>query len=139
MIVLDTNVLSELMRPAPTERVVRWVASRPASSLFTTTVTHAELLFGILLLPDSRRRRGLQAALAALFEEDLADRVLPFDELAVPEFAVVASDRQHMGRPIAHADAQIAAICRSRGAAVATRNVADFEGCGVMVVNPFED
>jgi predicted nucleic acid-binding protein len=138
MIVLDTNVLSELMRPSPAEAVVAWVSSRPARSIFTTAVTHAELLYGVLLLPDGRRRRELEGALEALFEQDLADRVLPFDELAVHDFAYIAADRQHAGRPIAHADAQIAAICRSRGAAVATRNVSDFEGCGLTVVNPFE-
>jgi predicted nucleic acid-binding protein len=137
MIVLDTNVLSELMRPTPAERVVRWVSSRPQSSLFTTTVTHAEILFGVMLLPAGKRRRDLEHAVDAVFAEDLAGRVLPFDELAVPEFAQIAADRQASGRPISHADAQIAAICRSRGAAVATRNVTDFADCGVAVLDPF--
>ncbi len=138
MIVLDTNVLSELMRPAPDPNVVRWVSTEPATALFTTTITHAELLFGVMLLPAGKRRRSLEGALAALFAEDLVDRVLPFDEIAVPEFARIAADRQLSGRPISHADAQIAAICRSRGAAIATRNVADFDGAGLTVFDPFE-
>lgn len=137
MIILDTNVLSELMRPAPAERVVRWIAARPAVALFTTTVTEGELHYGVELLPVGKRRLQLEVALRAIFEEDLAARVLPFDSAAARVFGQIASARRQAGRPISHADAQIAAIARSRGAEIATRNVADFEGCDVRVLDPW--
>ncbi|MHB8766118.1 MAG: PIN domain-containing protein [Deferrisomatales bacterium] len=137
MIVLDTNVLSELMRPAPEERVTGWVAARPAASLFTTTITQAEILYGVAVLPEGRRRDALAAAVQSLFGEDLAGRVLPFDAEAAQAYAVVAAKRRKAGQPMAQFDAQIAAICLSRGAALATRNLADFIGCGVDVVNPW--
>jgi predicted nucleic acid-binding protein len=137
MIVLDTNVLSELMRPAPDGRVTGWVAARPAVSLFTTTITQAEILYGVALLPDGRRKQSLSEAVQGLFDEDFAGRVLPFDGAAAHAYAVVAAMRRQAGQPIAQLDAQIAAICRSRGAALATRNTDDFAGCGVDVVNPW--
>jgi toxin FitB len=138
MIVLDTNVLSEAWRPAPSPKVMAWMRSQPMSALFTTTITEAELFYGIALLPDSKRRRALEAAVSLIFAEDLAGRVLPFDSAAAREYATIAAARRHAGRPIAEADAQIAAIARSRGAAVATRNGEDFAGCGVTVVSPWE-
>jgi toxin FitB len=142
MIVLDTNVLSEAWRPAPSPKVMAWMRSQPMSALFTTTITEAELFYGIFygiaLLPDSKRRRALEAAVSLIFAEDLAGRVLPFDSAAAREYATIAAARRHAGRPIAEADAQIAAIARSRGAAVATRNGEDFAGCGVTVVSPWE-
>jgi toxin FitB len=138
MIVLDTNVLSEAWRPAPSPKVMAWMRSQPMSALFTTTITEAELFYGIALLPDSKRRRALEAAVSLIFAEDLAGRVLPFDSAAAREYAGIAAARRHAGRPIAEADAQIAAIARSRGAAVATRNGEDFAGCGVTVVSPWE-
>jgi toxin FitB len=136
MIVLDTNVLSETWRPAPSPKVLAWMRSQPMSALFTTTITEAELFYGIALLPDSKRRRALEAAVSLIFAEDLAGRVLPFDSAAAREYAGIAAARRHAGRPIA--EAQIAAIARSRGAAVATRNGEDFAGCGVTIVSPWE-
>lgn len=138
MIVLDTNVLSELMRPAPSETVLRWVAGYPAASLFTTTVTQAEILFGLALLPDGRRRSDLLAAARQMFAEDFAGRVLPFDTAAATAFAPIAAGRRQKGRPTGAFDAQIAAIASSRGAALATRNGADFLDCGLSLVNPWE-
>ena len=138
MIVLDTNVLSELMKPAPAGSVVRWVAAESATSLYTTSVTQAEILHGILLLPSGRRRNALQAAAEAMFGEDFAGRVLPFGGEAAHAYARIAAERRRAGRPISHFDAQIAAIARSAGAAIATRNVADYEGCGVKVINPWD-
>lgn len=137
MIVLDTNVLSEMMRPEPAEAVRLWLARQPVAQVFTTAVTEAELLYGVALLPDGRRRDMLRDAVIALFAEDLAGRVLPFDSAAAAQYAALATGRRRSGRPIALADAQIAAIARSRGAAVATRNVADFEGCGIGTVDPW--
>lgn len=138
MIVLDTNVLSELMRPAPSERVVRWVAAQPATSLYTTSITQAEILHGIMLLPSGRRRNALDAAAEAMFSEDFGGRVLPFGSEAAHPYARIAAERRRAGRPISHFDAQIAAIARSAGAGIATRNVPDYDACGVQVINPWE-
>lgn len=134
MIVLDTNVLAELMRPSPAPDVVRWVAAQPTASLFTTTVTQAELLYGIAVLPPSKRRDTLTALVEGMFAEDFNLRVLPFDAAAAHEFAPIAAQRSAIGRPIA----QIAAIARSRAAAVATRNTRDFEDCGILLSNPWK-
>jgi predicted nucleic acid-binding protein len=138
MIVLDTNVLSELMRPRPAETVVAWVASNPASGQYTTSITQAEILYGILSLPAGRRRTQLLNVTRAMFAEDFAGRVLGFGSDAAPLYAQIASDRRRAGRPISHFDAQIAAIARACGARIATRNVSDFGECGVTLINPWE-
>lgn len=138
MIVLDTNVLSELMRPAPEVTVTNWVATHSAASLFTTTITQAEILHGVLLLPRGRRRDAIEAAADAMFEEDFAGRTLPFSRQAAHAYAEIAVARRQSGRPISQFDAQIAAIASSTGAGVATRNVADFEGCGIKVSDPWQ-
>ena len=138
MIVLDTNVLSEMMRPEPDSTVAAWISARPASSLFTTTVTQAEILYGLRLLPLGRRRAGLETAASEMFATDFAGRVLPFDQAAAQAYAEIAVTRHRSGRPITQFDAQIAAIARSRDAGVATRNVADFEDCGIGVIDPWQ-
>jgi len=138
VIILDTNVLSELMKPAPAESVVRWMAAQPATSLYTTSITQAEIFHGIMLLPSGRRRNAFEAAAEAMFNEDFAGRILPFGSDAARPYARIAAERRRAGRPISHFDAQIAAIARSTGAAIATRNVADYAGCGVKVINPWE-
>lgn len=137
MILLDTNVLSELMRPAPDPAVERWLAAQPDASLFISAITEAELRYGAALLPSGKRRSALTAEIDGMLEEDFDGRILPFNRLAAQAFAVIAADRRQAGRPISQADAQIAAIARSRGAALATRNVPDFDGCGVEVINPW--
>jgi toxin FitB len=137
MIILDTNVLSELMRPTPSPRVVAWVAKQPATELFTTSITEAEIFYGLGLLGKGKRREGLLAAAEAMFAEDLAGRVLGFDSDAARAFSRIAGHRRALGRPITHADAQIAAITQSRAAKLATRNVADFKDCGLDAVDPW--
>jgi hypothetical protein len=137
VIVLDTNVLSELMKPAPDTRVVAWVALQPTSSLFTTFVSEAELRYGVALMPDGARKHALGEAVAGMFEEDFAGRVLPFDGPAAKAYAGIAADRRRLGRPISQFDALVASTARSRGAAVATRNRADFEHCGIAIVDPW--
>lgn len=137
MIVLDTNVLSEMMRPEPDSTVAAWMSARPASSLFTTTVTQAEILYGVRLLPSANRRSRLETVVSAMFATDFAGRVLPFDQAAAYAYAEIAAARRRAGRPITQFDAQIAAIARSRDAGVATRNIADFEGCGIGVIDPW--
>ncbi len=138
MIVLDTNVLSELMKPSPEARVAAWVSAQPAASLFTTTVTQAEILVGLALLPKSRRHQALAQAATELFGEDLAGHVLAFDSAAAQAYATIVLSRQRSGHPVSQFDAQIAAIATSRGAGIATRNTADFEGCGIPLVNPWK-
>lgn len=138
MIILDTNVLSELMKPTPAAEVVEWVAAQPAASLCTTSITQAEVLHGLMLLPPGRRRRALEAAATSMFAEDFGGRILGFGTDAAPPYARIASDRRRAGRPISHFDAQIAAIARSTGAAIATRNLTDFDGCGVTLVDPWK-
>ena len=137
MIILDTNVLSELMRPKPSARVAAWVAKQPAAELFTTSVTEAEIYYGIELLTQGKRREQLLAAVEAMFVEDMAGNVFSFDSDAARAFAKIAARRRAVGRPISHADAQIAAITQVRGAKLATRNVADFKDCGIEVLDPW--
>lgn len=138
MIVLDTNVVSELMKSAPADAVARWVADQLATTLYTTSITQAEILHGIMLLPAGRRRGALEAAAEAMFDEDFGGRVLPFGGEAARAYAQIAAQRRRSGRPISHFDAQIAAIARSARAPVATRNVSDYEGCGIKVLNPWD-
>lgn len=137
MIVVDTNVASELMRPSPAQAVQDWVRSRHADQLCTTAITVAEIRYGIERLPAGRRKDDLRAAAIEIFET-FAEQVLPFDTAAVDQYALVVSQRYRHGLPIDGFDAQIAAICRARGAVLATRNVADFGETGVEVINPWK-
>jgi predicted nucleic acid-binding protein len=137
VIVLDTNVISEMMRPSPDPAVESWMAGRPAATLFTTTITQGELLYGVALLPAGRRRSALQTALEALFAEDFFGRLLPYDSDAARAFAEIAAARRKLGSPITQFDAQIAAIARSRNAELATRNVRVFHHCGIVVLDPW--
>ncbi len=137
MIVLDTNVLSEILRPSPEPRVAQWLSDQPRASLFTTTITRGEILYGIRVLPAGKRRDGLWDAAMKIFDIDLPGHVLSFDSVAADEFAEISAMRRAAGRPIAQFDAQIAGITRSRGAQLATRNVNDFDVCGFEVINPW--
>ena len=137
MIILDTNVLAELMRPEPSARVATWVARQRATELFTTSITEAEIFYGIELLTKGKRREGLLAAAEAMFAEDLAGRIFGFESDAARAFSKIAAHRRALGRPISHADAQIAAIAQVRGAQLATRNVADFRDCPLEVLDPW--
>jgi predicted nucleic acid-binding protein len=136
MILLDTNVISELMKSAPEPAVMGWINALPGSAVFISAVTQAEFLYGVALVPEGKRREGLARAARTAFETYFRGRILPFDSEAAKAFAAVAAGRRQAGRPISQADAQIAAIARSRGAALATRNVPDFDGCGVEIVDP---
>jgi toxin FitB len=125
------------MRPAPSPAVERWMGSQPVAAIFISAITEAELRYGLALLPESHRRRRLVAQAEAMLVEDFAGRILPFDSPAASAYAAIAARRRLSGRPISQADAQIAAIAASRGASLATRNVADFIDCGVEVVDPW--
>ena len=137
MILLDTNVLSEALKPLPSPIVLRWLAAQEPSSVFTTSVTQAEVLYGIETLPPGKRRTRLLAAVEKMFAEEFEGRILPFDEDSARAFAGIVAARDAAGRPISQLDAMIAAIARSHRAAVATRNTADFQHCGVDAVNPW--
>ena len=137
MIIVDTNVFSEIIKLAPTPRVVAWWNSHPDTELYLTSISQAEILAGIELLPKGKRRAAIAQAAEATFREDFADRILPFDSEAAREFARIIAARRKLGRPISQPDAQIAAIARNYGALLATRNTDDFEYCGVRLVNPW--
>ena len=137
MIVLDTNVVSELMRPSPAAQVIEWVSQQAAPTMYFTTISEAELRYGVAILPAGRRRDGLLSGIEGMLREDFAGRIIPFDRAAALAYAEIAAGRRASGHPINHADCQIAAIARSTGAAVATRDEEDFEGCGIDVINPW--
>lgn len=137
MFLIDTNVISELMRATPAPPVLNWFSTQDPSTLYLSAVTEAELRTGIAILPAGQRREGLKAALDATIAEDFEGRVIPFDTDAAKTYAEIASTRRAAGRPIADADCQIAAIARAIGMPVVTRNARDFEGCGIDVINPW--
>lgn len=139
MIVLDTNVLSETLRPRPAESVQRWMIAQAALTLYVTAISQAEILYGVALMPAGRRKLALQEIATGIFEQDFLGRVLSFDSAAARSFAEIVSERRASGRPISNFDAQIAAIAHSRGAAVATRNVRDFANCGIAIISPWEE
>jgi hypothetical protein len=139
MIILDTNVLSEGTRPIPAPHVLDWLAAQLRSQLFTTTICEAELLYGLALLPEGKRRSLLEETTRLMFTEDFEGRVLRFDRSAAAAYAKIKAHRRSIGRPIDVIDAQIAAIARAHGAAMATRNVADFTDCGIDVIDPWQD
>jgi toxin FitB len=135
MIVVDTNVVSELMRPSPDQTVLEWVASA-GPELRTTAITVAEIRYGLERLAGGRRRDRLRAAADEVFTV-FSDYVLPFDAEAAVHYALIVSHCDGIGRPIDGFDAQIAAICRTRGATLATRNLKDFRETGVDLIDPW--
>lgn len=135
MIIIDTNVISEMMREEPDPEVLAWTAT--AGRLHTTAITLAEVEYGIARLPDGGRRDQLTATAARVFA-DFDDLIVPFDARAARRYGEIVAGREGVGRPVATADAQIAAICASRDARLATRNVADFDATGVSLINPWE-
>lgn len=138
MIVLDTNVLSEGAKPAPSETVLSWLDAQCYSEVFTTTITMAEMYSGVEALPQGKRRARLLETVEKLFSQEFAGRILPFDEAAAREFAIIVASRNAVGRPISEFDAMIAAIARSHRATVATRNIADFEHFGLHLIDPWK-
>jgi hypothetical protein len=137
MIVLDTNVVSELLRPAPAKQVEAWLSAQDGATVYFTAVGEAELRHGVAILPTGRRRTALAKAIEGILEEDFRDRILPFDRAAASAYAAIATKRRAAGRPISQFDCQIAAIARAHEAAMATRNTGDYEGCGIEVIDPW--
>ena len=138
MIVLDTNVISELSRRVPDPGVLSWLDSLAVSDVATTAITAAELRYGVARLPDGHRKRELTVMVEGILTEDFHGRVLPFDERSCVQYADIVTGRERVGRPIGVADAQIAAVCRDLNAILATRNTADFEETGIELINPWE-
>ena len=136
MIVLDTNVISELMKPAPSTVVRAWVSSQSSMSLFTTAVNVAEILYGIERLPQGRRKRQLRELVGDVFSA-FDDKVPAFDHEAARAYASLVDRRSRLGRPVEGFDAQIAAICAVHGATLATRNLKDFVDTGIPAVDPW--
>lgn len=137
MILLDTNVLSELMRAKPDPKVLAWVDAQPASRLMICSITVAEILCGIARMPDGKRKQGLLDIASAMFDEDFAGNILPFDADAAVHYAEIAAESEARGRVVDMADAQIAAIGRLHDAVIATRNIRHFESLGVVLVDPW--
>jgi predicted nucleic acid-binding protein len=138
MFVLDTNVLSAIMGSQPVPEVATWVAAQPEERLFTTSVCQAEILAGVEILPEGRRRRILEAAAKAIFANVFDGRILPFDEKSAEFYADIFAARKRAGKPTATTDLMIAAIARAQGGDMVTRNTADFEECGLTLINPWE-
>jgi predicted nucleic acid-binding protein len=137
VIVLDTNVVSELARSSPDPAVVRWLDSVSADEVTTTAVTAAELFHGVARLPASRKKTRIADAVQRVLRDDLQGRVEPFDIRSAERYGILVADRERAGKPITVADAQIAAICTVRRATLATRNTKDFVDTGIELVNPW--
>lgn len=138
MIVLDTNVVSELMRPAPAPAVLSWLQGHPGKDLYTTAITVAEVRYGIARLPRGQRRDVLYQAASDIFAA-FPDQVLPFDLAAASAYADLVAHCESLGSPIDGFDGQIAAICHTHAAILATRNIKDFTATGIAVVDPWQE
>jgi predicted nucleic acid-binding protein len=138
MTILDTNVISELMKAIPAPAVRAWMSLQLPDELFISTVSMAEILYGIELLPKGKRRDGLLGEAETTFRKDFSGRILSFDERAARMFGSIVASRRRRGRPIGIADGQIAAIARGQAASLATRDTDDFEGCGLRLINPWQ-
>jgi len=138
MIVLDTNVVAELMRAAPAPAVLAWLQQSSGTGLYTTSVTVAEIRYGVARLPDGRRKHDLQQAANEIFAA-FPRQVLPFDLAAATAYADLVAGRERDGNPISGFDGQIAAICRSQAATLATRNTDDFVDTGILLIDPWQE
>ena len=137
MIILDTNVISELMRPQPDLAVFEWVAKHPRETLYTTYINEAEIFYGVSAMPQGRRRDGFFLAADTLFNRVFSGRVLPFGGPAARRYGEIVAARRALGRPIEAFDALIAAVASEAGAAVATRDTGGFSDCGLEIINPW--
>ena len=138
MIVLDTDVVSEILLVLPNPQVLQWIEKQSPSALHTTAVTEAELRLGAAILPVGKRKTHLTKLIEDTLREDFPERILSFDSAAAVLYADICAHRRALGRPISQFDAQIAAICKARGATLATRNVADFADIGLKLINPLD-
>ncbi len=138
MILLDTNIVSEAMRPRPDQTVLDWLNQRETTALYLSTITIAEIEFGLELLVKGDRRTDLEGRFRRFVNEGFHQRVVSFDIAAAGEYGRIMANRRSLGRPLSSLDGQIAAIARANNFALATRNQKDFESCGVEVIDPFK-
>ena len=138
MIIIDTNVISELLRPTPEPAVEAWLGEQDGLSIYLTAISEAELRYGVAIMTNGKSCDGLGNAIDLILRDDMAGRILPFDSAAARAFAEIAATHRGAGRPISQADCQIAAIARAHNASVATRNTPDFEGCEIDLINPWK-
>ncbi len=138
-VLIDTNVLSELMRPRPLPVVLAWFEKQKEVEFYTSAITQAELLLGVALLPSGKRRNAIADAIERMFEQSFVGRCLPFDDLAAREYGVLVAERSRAGLPISTEDAQIAAIALSHQFTLVTRNTKDFLNiAGLELVDPWQ-
>jgi toxin FitB len=139
MLILDTNVISEIMRPQPSEKVLAWFDAQHVPTLYTTSITWAELCLGLEDMPEGRRKEGLRQTLQAVRERMLIGRILAFDEAAAAQFGRLMIQTQRLGQGLSMADGQIAAIASVQNMPVATRDTSPFLAAGLKVINPWDD
>lgn len=137
MIILDTKVLSELLRPSPARQVEDWLSAQDGTQVYFTSIGEAELRHGVAIMPAGERRAELSKAIEGMLSDDFRDRILSFDRAAARAYAAIAAERRAAGRPISQFDCQICAIARANDAVIATRNTAHFDGCGVVLGDPW--
>lgn len=137
MYILDTNILSAMMRSPPVPEVAAWIDAQNEDSLFTTSISQAEILSGLAIMSNGRRRRDLETAARGMFADDFEDRVLPFDAEAAEAYAIIFAARRQTGRPAATLDLMIASIAHAHDAGMVTRDTGGFEGCGLTLINPW--
>ncbi len=137
MIIIDTNIVSEVMRREPLPVVLDWFNSQNSQFLFITTITQAEIGYGLRVLPDGQRRRQLKGRFDSFIDKAFEERVLDFTSAAAIAYADIMGDRKEIGRPMSLLDGQIAGIASANQFAIATRNIKDFEHCGIELINPF--
>jgi predicted nucleic acid-binding protein len=138
MILLDTNIVSAVMAPSPPPEVLNWLGAQQTTDLYLSTISIAEIGYGLALLPESKRRRDLQERFERFVGQAFQQRILAFDEEAARLYGEIMGHRKQVGRPLSSLDGQIASIARAHTQSIATRNVRDFEQCGVALINPFE-
>lgn len=138
MILIDTNILSEMMKPFPDTAVLKWIDKQEITQMFISTVTLAEISYGLHVLPEGKRRENLELAFNNAVLEAFSGRILPFDELSAYTYGKIMGHRKKQGQPLGMPDGQIAAIALTHNAIVATRNVRDFIHCGLQLINPFD-
>jgi predicted nucleic acid-binding protein len=138
MIILDTNIISEFMTSPPSNAVLTWLNKQPVTSLYVTSVTIAEITYGLNVMPEGKRRRSLYDRFKLFVNLAFEQRILSFDENAAYIYSDLLANRKKLGKPMSCFDGQIAAIARSQGFIVATRNVKDFTDCQLELINPFE-
>lgn len=138
MIILDTNIISEMMKPVPNAIVFEWANQQMIADLYVSSITIAEISYGLNALPQGSRRRNLEIAFTKTLQEGFSGRILAFEELAAYQYGIIMSTRKKMGQPLGIPDGQIAAIAKVHNASVATRNISDFQECGISLINPFE-